>query len=81
LFSVWQQTQLLDSKTMLDALRVNFKYIGHTTKNNNFRLVKLIADLSTRLYESDIIVFLVFRVVSGDKHFARCEDFVLFVCW
>jgi len=49
LFSVWQQTQLLDSKTMLHGLRVNFENFGHTTKNTIFRLVKLLADLSTRL--------------------------------
>jgi len=49
LFSVWQQTQLLDSKTMLYALRVNFENFGHTTKNKIFRLVKLLADLSIRL--------------------------------
>jgi len=46
LFFVWQQTQLLDSKTVLHALRVNF---GHTTMNTIFRLVKLLADLSTML--------------------------------
>jgi len=39
----------LDSKTMPDALRVNFENFGHTTKNKIFRLVKLLADLSTRL--------------------------------
>jgi len=50
LFSVWQQTQLLDSKTMLHALRVNFENFGHTTKNKIFRLVNLSADLSNRLY-------------------------------
>jgi len=31
------------------ALRVNFETFGHTTKNKIFRLVKLLADLSTRL--------------------------------
>jgi len=31
------------------ALRVNFENFGHTTKNRIFRLVKLLADLSTRL--------------------------------
>jgi len=30
-------------------LRVNFENFGHTTKNKIFRLVKLLADLSTRL--------------------------------
>jgi len=35
---------------MLHALRVNFENFGHTTKNKIFRLVKLLADLSTRLY-------------------------------
>jgi len=49
-FSVWQQTQLPDSKTMLHALRVNFENFGHITKNAILRLVKLFADLSTRLY-------------------------------
>jgi len=49
LFSVWQQNQLLDSKTMLHALRVNFESFGPTTKNKIFRLVKLLADLRTRL--------------------------------
>jgi len=34
---------------MLHALRVNFENFGHTTKNTIFRLVKLLADLSTRL--------------------------------
>jgi len=48
LFSVWQQTQLLDGKTMLNTLRVNFENFGHTTKNKIFRLVKLLADLCTR---------------------------------
>jgi len=28
---------------------VNFENFGHTTKNKIFRLVKLLADLSTRL--------------------------------
>jgi len=37
LLSVWQQPQLLD-----------FENFGHTTKNTIFRLVKLLADLSTR---------------------------------
>jgi len=35
---------------MLYALRVNFENFGHTTKNTIFRLVKLLTDLSTRLY-------------------------------
>jgi len=35
---------------MLRALRVNFEIFGHTTKNKIFRLAKLLADLSTRLY-------------------------------
>jgi len=47
--AVWQETQLLDSKTMLHAMRVNFENIGHTTQNKLFRLVKFLADLSTRL--------------------------------
>jgi len=34
---------------MPHALRVNFENFGHTTKNKIFRLVKLLADLSTRL--------------------------------
>jgi len=34
---------------MLHALRVNFENFGHTTKSKIFRLVKLLADLSTRL--------------------------------
>jgi len=34
---------------MLYALRVNFENFGQTTKNTIFRLVKLLADLSTRL--------------------------------
>jgi len=29
---------------------VNFENLGHTTKNKTFRLVKLLADLSTILY-------------------------------
>jgi len=45
-----QQTQLVDSKTMLYALRMNSENFGHTTKNKIFRLLKLLADLSTRLY-------------------------------
>jgi len=49
LFSVWKQTQLLDSKSVLHALRVNFENFGHTAKNKIFRLVKLLADLCTRL--------------------------------
>jgi len=49
LFYVWQQTKLLDSKTMLHALQVNFQDFGLTAKNTIFRLVKLLADLSTRL--------------------------------
>jgi len=49
LFKFQFQTQLLDSKTMLHALRVNFENFGYTTKNTIFRLVKLLADLSTRL--------------------------------
>jgi len=49
LFFVWHQAQLLVSKPMLHALRVNFKNFGHTTKKKIFRLVKLLADLSTRL--------------------------------
>jgi len=36
---------------MLHALRVNFEFCGHTTKNTIFQLVKLLADLSTRLNE------------------------------
>jgi len=35
---------------MPHALLVNFENLGHTTKNTIFRLVKLLADLSTRLY-------------------------------
>jgi len=31
------------------SLRVNFKNFGHTKNNKIFRLVKLLADLSTRL--------------------------------
>jgi len=38
LFYVWQQTKLLDSKTMLHALQVNFQDFGLTTKNTIFRL-------------------------------------------
>jgi len=34
---------------MPHALRVNFENFGPTTKNKIFRLVKLLADLSTRL--------------------------------
>jgi len=34
---------------MQHALLVNFENFGHTTKNKIFRLVKLLADLSTRL--------------------------------
>jgi len=34
---------------MLHVLRVNFENYGHTTKNKIFRLVKLLAALSTRL--------------------------------
>jgi len=37
------------SNTMLHALRMNFENFGHTTKNKIFRLVKLLADLSTTL--------------------------------
>jgi len=47
LFSIWQQAQLPDSKTMLHAVRENFENFGHTTKNKIFRLVKLLADLCT----------------------------------
>jgi len=36
---------------MLHALRVHFENFGHTTKNKIFRLVKLLDDLSTMLYE------------------------------
>jgi len=57
-FSDWQQTQLLGSKTMLHALRVNLENFGHTTKNTSFRLVKLLADLSTRLYELNETTYL-----------------------
>jgi len=39
----------LESKTMSDALLVNFENFGHTTKNKIFWLVKLLVDLSTRL--------------------------------
>jgi len=34
---------------MPHELRVNFENFGHSTKNKIFRLVKLLADLSTRL--------------------------------
>jgi len=34
---------------MPHALRMNFENFGHTTKNKIFRLVKLLADLCTRL--------------------------------
>jgi len=34
---------------MLNALRVNYEYCGHTTKNKIFRLAKLLAGLTTRL--------------------------------
>jgi len=44
-----KQTQLLDSKTMLYARRENFKNFDNTTMNTIFRLVKRLADLSTRL--------------------------------
>jgi len=37
---------------MLFALRMNSENFGHTAKNKIFRLVKLLADLSTRLYAS-----------------------------
>jgi len=40
---------------MLHVLRVNFENFGHTTKNTIFRLVKLLADLSTRLKPSSHI--------------------------
>jgi len=46
---VCQQTQLCDSKTMLHSLRMNFENFGQTKKNTIVRLVKLLADLSTRL--------------------------------
>jgi len=52
LFPFCQQTPLLYNKTMPHALRVNFENFGHTTKNTIFRLVKLLADLSTRLKSS-----------------------------
>jgi len=39
---------------MQHALRVNFENFGHTTKNKTFRLVKLLADLSTRLKDKII---------------------------
>jgi len=39
----------LDGKTMPPALQVNFKNFGHTTKNKILLLVKLVADLSSRL--------------------------------
>jgi len=42
-------TQLLDSNIMLNALRVSFDSFGHTKQNTIFRLVKLLADLSTSL--------------------------------
>jgi len=32
LFSVWEQAQLHDSKTLRHALRVNFENFGHTPK-------------------------------------------------
>jgi len=35
---------------MLHVLRVNFENFGHTTQNKIFRLVKLLAVLSTRPY-------------------------------
>jgi len=38
---------------MPHALRVNFENAGHTTKNKIFRLVKLLAYLSTRLNLSE----------------------------
>jgi len=34
---------------MLHGLRVNFENFGHTAKNTIFQLVKLLAELSTRL--------------------------------
>jgi len=36
-------------QTMLHALRVSLEKFGHTKKNQIFRLVKLLADLGTRL--------------------------------
>jgi len=45
------------------ALRVNFEYFGHTTKNKIFRLVKLLADLSTML--NNIKVEVVFITEIG----------------
>jgi len=38
---------------MPHATRVNFENFGHTTKNTIFRLLKLLADLSTRLKNED----------------------------
>jgi len=35
---------------MPHALRVNFENFGHTTENKIFRLVKLLADLSSINY-------------------------------
>jgi len=49
LISVWEQAQLHDSKTLPHALRVNLENFGHTPKNKIVRLVKLLADLRTRL--------------------------------
>jgi len=39
---------------MVHAFRVSFDYIGYTIKNKIFRLVKLLADLSTRLSSAGI---------------------------
>jgi len=74
LFKSKFQTQLLDSKTMLHALlhalRVNFDNFGHTTKNTIFRLVKLLADLSTRLNSNDHRTALVNAFTIGNT--TRC---------
>jgi len=43
-----KQAQLFDSKTMPHTW--DFENLGHTTKNTIFRLVKLLADPSTRRY-------------------------------
>jgi len=62
---------------MLYALRVNFENFGHTTQNKIFRLVKLLADLSTRLnggkYEFRRLSFGLTNAACIFRGFRRCE--------
>jgi len=42
------QQNLLDSETILHALRMNLENLIDTTRNTIFRLLKLLVDLSSR---------------------------------